>query len=715
VTAAPPDPAALSLIQGWQQLWTPPVRLPLSAWAEANITLSSEYAARSTHLVLFPWQREVFDAFTDPTVSEIVMCCSTQLVKTLLLQCALAYAICEDPGPILLVQPNDDDAKTFSKERLSPMIRDNACLKGKVSESNHDGQNTIVGKMFAGGTLSLVGSIAPSNLARRSIRYLFCDEIDLYPISATKGALRAGDPIGLAEKRLATFGSRTKIIKCCSPTTAGQSAIMRAYQESDMRKYYVPCPVCNHFQILRWPQVKWDSSISRELQAATVRYECENSACNARWTDIERRTACQRGRWEAGKPFNKVAGFWISHLYSPWEKQSLPALVNEFLKAKSDREHLRVFINTSLAEVWQETGETPDDELLYSRREPYPHGDEAVVPPRGLFLTAAVDVQDNPPRLEVEVAAWGRGRERWSIYYTSITAQAGNGQFLPVGSPELWDQLAVLLARDWPHAAGAGRTLPIMAMGIDTGSRPKPVYDFTRRHPQLSYSPGTGLRLHAIRTVVPVKGTPDPLRLISSVSKEDAMKKQQGVRIIGIGTHCAKQEIYDLLKHVKPSALGEPVPGCYHFPYYDRQYFTGLCAEVRIVKPSGDVVYEKRGQRNEPLDLAVYQRGMAAAVGIDRFTEAQWRQMERAVGIDRHPVTGEVVQPVVGLDRHSSVTPPSAGVGAEADPCAPPGSDQAPAPPLPPPTPPPPPSTLSSTPPVARPVTSRPVRGRFNW
>jgi phage terminase large subunit GpA-like protein len=44
--------------------------------------------------------------------------------------------------------------------------------------------NTLVGKNFPDGNLRIVGAIAPANLARRSIRYPLCDEVDKYPVSA---------------------------------------------------------------------------------------------------------------------------------------------------------------------------------------------------------------------------------------------------------------------------------------------------------------------------------------------------------------------------------------------------------------------------------------------------------------------------------------------------------------------------------------------------
>ena len=128
--------------------WRAPVRLPLSQWAEANVVLSSEYSARSGPLRLFGWQREIFDSFTDPYTTGTVCCVGIQLVKTLFIQCAFAYIVAEDQGPILLVQPTEDDGKEFSKERITPMIRDCAVLQGKITDSIHDSKNTILGKSF---------------------------------------------------------------------------------------------------------------------------------------------------------------------------------------------------------------------------------------------------------------------------------------------------------------------------------------------------------------------------------------------------------------------------------------------------------------------------------------------------------------------------------------------------------------------------------------
>ena len=604
--------------------WQPPVRYELADWVRHKIVLSPEYSARSGPLQLFGWQKEIFNAFTDPYVTGIVCCVGIQMVKTLLLQCATVYSIAEEPGPILIVEPTEDDGKEFSKERMTPMIRDCPALAGLITDSLHDAKNTILSKSFPGGRLSIVSAQRPGNLARRSIRYLFCDEIDKYPASAGK----EGNPRDLAKGRLVTFGSRAKWIEACSPTVAGESAIWASYEQSDKRKPYVSCPKCGHLQVLRWANVKFDTKLPREKIPDSAAYQCENPACNALWNDNQRWNACNKAVWKAEKPFAGIAGFWISHLYSPWKK--LSAIVDHFLRVKDKPQELKVFINTVLAELWEEKGETPDAQILYAQREDYPHSAEAIVPQRGLFLTAAVDVQDNPPRLECEVKAWGRGRESWSVGYFVLQAFAENGQPLPVTSPELWDKLdAEILQRDWLHESG--NTMPIRVMCIDTGSRPKPVYEFAKRHAQISYS-GAGLKVHSFRTVVPIKGNDDPLKIISSVSKEDASRKRQNVRIVVVGTHCAKQQIYDNLRAIKPSKDGSPKPGCFHHPMYEAGYFDQLCSEYRIVKEDGSVEYVKRADvRNEALDVAVYNLAAASIAGIERMTEAYWQMLEAAV------------------------------------------------------------------------------------
>ena len=73
-----------------------------------------------------------------------------------------------------------------------------------------------------------------------------------------------------------------------------------------------------------------------------------------------------KNEWQARGPFNGIAGFWISELYSPWKQ--LSEIVLDYLAKKDSAEDLKTFVNTTLAENWIEKGEAPEWEALLGRR-----------------------------------------------------------------------------------------------------------------------------------------------------------------------------------------------------------------------------------------------------------------------------------------------------------------------------------------------------------
>ena len=171
-------------------------------------------------------------------------------------------------------------------------------------------------------------------LASRPIRLVLCDEVDRYPASAGS----EGDPIQLARKRSATFFNR-KIVMVSTPTNKDASRIEDAFEKSDKRYFYVPCPHCKHEQTLKWSNVRWNDN-----DPETAQYMCDE--CGTLWTDSDRRWSIRNGQWLAQDEFKGVAGFHISGLYSPWTP--LSEGVRDFLNVKKNPEQLRVWTNVYL-------------------------------------------------------------------------------------------------------------------------------------------------------------------------------------------------------------------------------------------------------------------------------------------------------------------------------------------------------------------------------
>ena len=68
-------------------------------------------------------------AVTEPGVHKISVMVCTQLMKTALLENTFGYFAHLDPGPMLIVQPKEDAAEQFSKERITPLIRATPALR----------------------------------------------------------------------------------------------------------------------------------------------------------------------------------------------------------------------------------------------------------------------------------------------------------------------------------------------------------------------------------------------------------------------------------------------------------------------------------------------------------------------------------------------------------------------------------------------------------
>ena len=552
---------AMAQLAGAMKRLTPPPRLSVAEWADKERRLDSQSSAEPGrwYTSRAEYQRGIMDACSDPEVREVVVMCGTQSGKSEAILNTIGYHMHHDPCPILVMQPTVDMAQAFSKDRVTAgLIRPTPSLRGLVNDSRaKDANNTTLHKVFPGGALSLVGANSPSSLASRPIRVVLCDEVDRYPPSAGE----EGDPISLAKRRAATFWNR-KIIQVSTPTNKGASRIEDAYEETDKRKFYVPCVHCEHEQLLTWSNVQWQDDNPK-----TARYHCME--CGAAWTESERHAAVAKGKWVATAPFNGAAGFWFNALYSPWV--DLVDTVEEFLACRKDPMRLKTFVNTILAETWEDQGDGVDDYAVAKRKEDYDG-----IPDDAVLLTAGVDVQDD--RLEVEIVGWGAGEESWQIDYQVLYGDPS--------SPQLWARLDEILLATYEHPIG--EPMLIRATCVDSGGHhTRAVYNYAKTR--------AGHRVFAIKGVggegKPIVGRP---------SKNNVGK----VPLYAIGVDTAKELHYARLK------IEEAGPGYCHFPSKrDDEYFRQLTAEKQVIKyhkgyPSRTWI--KTRTRNEALDVRVY-------------------------------------------------------------------------------------------------------------
>lgn len=574
---------ATGVIEGLREGFQPPPEYTVSQWADQYVHLPEEAAEPGRWRTdRAPYQREMMDVLTDPDVSVVCYHTSAQVGKTAIELNGIGYHIHHAPAAMLRLDPSEPMSEAFVQDKLDPMLRATPVLSERVApEGGRSAVNNVGKKEFPGGYLSMAWATSSTALRMRSVKLVWADEIDEYPLSINK----QGDPIALAYKRTQTFRAQgAKLVLASTPVLKGMSRIDEYFEASDKRYFFVPCEQCGTFDHLVWEQLKWEKG-----KPETAYYECPH--CGFPMSDSSIKRQVKFGHWRATAPFNGTAGFHIWQIYSPWS--SLREIAREHDEAKGKAEKEQYFWNTVVGRSYDGdlTAGVEAEELL-ARREQY----NATSLPQGLvMLTAGVDVQGD--RLEMQVVGHGPNDELWVVAYYVIPGD-------PTTSGP-WDLLEEQLFRT--YRAFNGQQLGIEAAAIDSGYSTQQVYDFAAKHFRL------GRRWYAI------KGVDGPGRIAWARSK---IKIRGGARLFLVGVDGLKEEVYKRIG-AEPDAEN-PTPRL-HIPLsdeFDLAWMQSLTAErVRVIYngrgfPTREW-YKPPGERNEALDTLVYAVAAAKSLNLD--------------------------------------------------------------------------------------------------
>lgn len=609
---ANPDAVAAAQRRALVNLVPPPDMLP-SVWAEQNVRIPVGNAIPGP--ISFdnaPYQRGMIDVIKEPGVRRVSYKTGAQLGKTTIQQCITGYFIAHEPRSQIFVQPTQGDVQTFLETKLRPMLEANPSISGKMAKQRgREGVNNSRIISFIGGWLMFSWAGSPKTLRGRSAPIVQADEIDGYD------ATPEGDPGELLAQRAATFGDMALRTESSTPTILGASRIDTGFTEGDQRRFYVACPHCEHPQFFRWENVLWtgrkstcvkdaELDLHDDHEPASARYACES--CGVLWDDGERlaaiRSAERMGHgWKASKPFRGHASFHAPEMLSTFRR--LRDIVQSYLD-KMKLGDLQSFVNVSLGDAHEETGEKADPDSLLARCIEYP----AQVPMGGLYLTAGIDMQMD--RLELEIVAWGEAERSWSVDYRVLWGDPLQG--------DVWDELDDVLAELFTHESG--QRLPISAALLDTGG----TAGYTQR--AYEYARGkTGRRLFA------GKGVGGWGRaVVEKPQRKQSGKNARKVDLFLVGTDEAKLVVMRRLANLVPGS-----PGYCEFPAgRDAEYFQQLTAEkmtLRYVKGQAVREWSKPDRaRNEALDCRVY------AYAALKIMAPSFKRLAERLGVKPLPV-----------------------------------------------------------------------------
>lgn len=543
----------------------PPPRLRLSQWLEEHLRLPEGVSALPGRVTLWPYQREIADAISDPEIERVTLVKPVRVGFTTLLSGALASYVANEPSPILALLPTEADCRDYVVSDLEPIFEATPVLRGLLSaDADETGRNTLLSRRFAGGSLKVVAAKSPRNLRRHNVRVLLIDEAD-----AMEPGIE-GSPITLAERRTLSFANR-KIILGSTPTLEATSNVLRAYARSDMRIFEVPCPDCGHCHEIAWADIQWP-----EDQPAKAHYVCPE--CGSVVEERHKPAMVEAGRWRATAPHVEGhAGFRLNALVSTLANASWGKLASEFVEAKRQPDTLQVFVNTILAQGWREAAEELDDAALAARAEPF---GLSAIPADVLVITAGVDVQRD--RLEVVFLGWGRD----DIFVL--------GQSVIYGDPmadDVWAELDDALRTTWQHPKGGFLRVDATAVDASDGETMDRVVNFCR--------PRFGRRVFAIKGA-----TGNRPNIKASETK--------GTKLFIVGVDGLKGQLTSRLTRGRSIRFSADL---------DARFYEELASErlvMRYVRGAPVRMWERiPGRRAESLDCMIYAMAVRTLVNAN--------------------------------------------------------------------------------------------------
>lgn len=552
-----------------------PEKIKVSEWAEKyrNMDGVSEFSGRWSNDVT-PYLVGIMDEFNNPYTQEINFCKPTQVGGTEAMLNMLGWIIQNSPSPTMIVYPDNDLAKDTSNDRIIPSLTKTPEIKERYYPNSSKGLKL----RFRGTTIYLRGAGSPGKLSSKPIKYLFFDEIDKMGGASKKEA----SPYNLAKERTRTYTYSKKIYTCSTPTLK-TNYVWDIHENADeQRHFFVPCPHCDSYIELKFQQIIFPSGkgMNNKERAKEAVYVCQECGCEI--SDREKIQMVRKGEWRdvkktcVGKP--RTVSFWLNALYSrflTWYE-----IVLEFLNCKDDPEKLQNFVNSWLAEPWEDTKLKTDKDLVLERQTEI---EEFVIPNWAEIITGGVDVQETS--FYWTIRAFGH-------YLTS--QNIAHGQVLS------WRDIETVMNLDLRKEDGSPVTVNLTL--IDSGDQTDDVYDFCANNSDWA---------------LPAKGSSKSLLgnyKISTVNKVDSSAK--GMRLIIVDSGKYKDMIAGRMHRQNGRGSWMVYKGC------DEEYAKQVTSEQKVTERT------KTGEKkqiwkpktthadNHYLDAEVYSFAAADMLGV---------------------------------------------------------------------------------------------------
>lgn len=577
--------------------------------------LSPESSAIQGRFVPFAYQEDILRDTSDDDIELLVWLKSTRVGYTKIVNFSVAYDIAEDPAPQIIFQPNDGKAGEWSKKELKPLLRDMPYVGDRIIKTREE--NNLNYKAYPGGFIESRGGKTANNYASVTAKKVRLDEYSRFPDDVEM----EGDPYSIVVKRVESYWN-SQVMVGSTPTIAGIDKTENLFNETDMKYRYLPCPHCNHYQILEFKNL----IIPKEYREGVKHWKTEDTKlkcinCEELIDHKHKKQMDAKGRWRQTQKFfccgewqdPKINEHWYRNENDKYDKRNGEALcihcdltaeynrtgrkkrgyhiwagysfqpnttwvkiAEAFVKALGSVEKMKSFKNTWLGESFEEKSVKLESNDLMDKVEDYTN-----VPDDAKIVLMTVDTQDD--RLEYLITSWSMGETSHNIKRGKILGDPVNQW--------VWDEL-LRIKRESLYT-DSGREVKVYKGFIDmAGHRTDEVKKFVRKNGN---------------DFIMLKGDPKEMkendaRPISSLKKSSVDESI----IMWVATSKAKDIIFErmLLQRNDNGFI-------HHNRSFDEEWFLQITAEKKIFKKNKrgfiEQTYVKIRDRNEALDLIGYQ------------------------------------------------------------------------------------------------------------
>ena len=451
------------LIEAAAEMFRRLVRPSVVEWAESQLYMSPKVTERAGMFSTddCAYMREPLECFKEVDVDEVDLCFGSQTGKTTIALVGLAYSIENNPRRTMFALPTDEIARRFVKNRWLPLV-DSAEAISRHKPENSD-EMTNFDQNFDTCSVFFTGVGSAGKVSSEPIALLFEDEIDKYPAETD----RESDARSLLEERVKSFVDRL-IFRSSTPTTRTGN-ICKSFEKSDRRYYFMPCPRCGKPIRFEFANLKWyerpegEDAWDVERVRRTAHYVCPE--CGGAVTERDRQKMIGSrggGEWVSTNPKARKGhrGYHLNSMYSP--TLGFGAVAAKFIEAKETPGELQNFINSWLAEPWEEETFDSDPKKLKGCELDYNRGDKM-----GSVRVMTVDVQRRDLRFNVRgydgeksyLIDWGTlstwedadaKQELYGVSYVGVDINYRERQ------GEVYEVIYTRRAKGWMAIVGAG-------------------------------------------------------------------------------------------------------------------------------------------------------------------------------------------------------------------------------------------------------------------